>query len=210
MACPRCKAELQIPAGELASKGETDKAARRRRAGTATSNAGTSQSSAPEIPTFLAEIAGAIPPEVAELRPEDLRVEAEVFESITREPSPPAAPALMPQPANETPAASPVENREPDLTPSELSSLFAPAPEPSEPPLAPTRTPPVSGEARAFVPPIEVEPESILPARAEVRRSHEVILPASVVLAWSLLVLLGIAFSFLAGLLIGHFLWTGR
>ena len=34
------------------------------------------------------------------------------------------------------------------------------------------------------------------------------ILPASVVLAWSLFVLLGIALSFVAGLLMGHFLWT--
>jgi hypothetical protein len=34
-----------------------------------------------------------------------------------------------------------------------------------------------------------------------------VILPASVVLAWSLFVLLGIALSFIAGLMVGHFLW---
>ncbi len=53
VACPRCKAELQIPAGELASKAETEKAARRRRGGTVTSNAETSQSNCardPDVP----------------------------------------------------------------------------------------------------------------------------------------------------------------
>ncbi|MGO9467437.1 MAG: hypothetical protein ACLQIB_48765 [Isosphaeraceae bacterium] len=211
VACPRCKAELQIPAGELASKGEPDKAARRQR-GSAASNAATSPANAPEMPAFLAEIAGAIPPELAELRPEDLRVEAEVFESIVREPAPPAAPAPLSQPAIETPAESPAaeREREPEVPASELSNLFATTVQPSEPPVAPARMPPVSIEPRAFVPPIEVEPPSIHSTRAEVRRSQEVILPASVVLAWSLFVLLGIAFSFVAGLVIGHFLWTGH
>jgi len=207
VACPRCKAELQIPAGDLASKEVTEKAARRQRRGTVTSNAATSKSDLPEMPAFLTEIAGAIPPEVAELRPEDLRVEAEVFETITREPSPPPSPPPMPQPAIETPGASPFEDRKSELTPSELSNLFAPKLQPSEPLPAPTHPSPASSESRAFVPPIEIEPPSILAAGTEIRRSHEVILPASVVLAWSLFVLLGIALSFIAGLMVGHFLW---
>jgi phage FluMu protein Com len=207
VACPRCKAELQIPSGELVPKEETEKPARRHRAGSLTSNAATSRSNAPEIPTFLAEIAAAIPPEVAELRPEDLRVEADVFESITREPAPPPTPPLMPQAAVETPAASPLADRQPELTPSELSNLFAPTPQTSEPAPALTQPSPVSSESRAFVPPIEIEPPSILAAGTEIRRSLEVILPASVVLAWSLFVLLGIALSFVAGLMVGHFLW---
>jgi len=206
VACPRCNAELQIPAAELASKAETEKASRRRRGGTVTSNAATSQPNAPDVPTFLAEIAGAIPPEVAELRPEDLRVEAEVFETITRDPSPTSA-APMPQTVIETTAASPFVDRKTELTPTELSNLFAPAPQPSEPLPLPVESPPVPSESQGIVPPIDIEPPSILAAGTEVRRSHEVILPASVVLMWSLYVLLGIAFSFIAGLLIGHFLW---
>jgi hypothetical protein len=61
--------------------------------------------------------------------------------------------------------------------------------------------------ATVVVPPIEIEPPTILPPGAEIRRVREVILPASVVVAWSLFVLAGIAMSFLAGLMIGHFLW---
>jgi phage FluMu protein Com len=207
VACPRCQADLQIPAGESASTGETEKAGRHARAGALGSGTATAKSQAPEIPTFLAELAGAIPPEVADLRPEDLRVEAEVFESITREPSPPPSPAPMPPPAIETPSAAPLDNRKQELTQSELSNLFAPAPRLSEPSPAAMPTSPESNAARTFVPPIEIEPPSILAAGTEIRRSMEVILPASVVLAWSLFVLLGIALSFIAGLMIGHFLW---
>src|SRR5262249_34367603 len=83
VACPRCKAELQIPAVESEVKVGAERTTRRERGGGGGSNAATSQPNAPEIPSFMAEIAAAIPPEVAELRPEDLRVEAEVFGSIT-------------------------------------------------------------------------------------------------------------------------------
>jgi hypothetical protein len=60
----------------------------------------------------------------------------------------------------------------------------------------------------AVVPPIRVETETIRPAQdAEPRAIREVVLPASVVLAWSLFVLSAIPMAFLAGLMIGHFLW---
>ncbi len=79
---------------------------------------------------------------------------------------------------------------------------MGPAPVESPPP------PPIpASQPTEDIPPIEIEPPSILPPGAEVRRVREVVLPASVVLAWSLFVLAGIAMSFLAGLLIGHFLW---
>ena len=48
---------------------------------------------------------------------------------------------------------------------------------------------------------------SALPPGTANRPIREVVLPASVVLAWSLFVLAAIALSFLAGLLVGHFLW---
>ena len=68
-------------------------------------------------------------------------------------------------------------------------------------------TPPSPALAGSVAPPIEIEPPTILPPRTEIRRVSEVILPASVVLAWSLFVLAGIAMSFVAGLLMGHYLW---
>ena len=208
VACPRCKADLQIPAAESASTVDTEKPARRTRAGTVTSNAATSNTGAPEFPSFLAEGGAAIPPEVAELRPEDLRVEAEVFASITRDAVPlPQSPMQMPLPPFEPASPPHVEDRTSELTPSELSNLFAPTPQPSEPSPVALQMPAEVSEPRAFVPPIEIEPPSILAAGTEIRRSMEVILPASVVLAWSLFVLVGIGLSFIAGLLVGHFLW---
>jgi hypothetical protein len=56
-------------------------------------------------------------------------------------------------------------------------------------------------------PPIKIEPPTILPPGREIRPIREVVLPASAVLAWSLFALFGIATSFIAGLMIGHYLW---
>jgi hypothetical protein len=161
----------------------------------------------------LTDIAAAIPPEVADLRPEDLRVEAEVFQSITREPpAPPARAPLakerqVPAPAREAPQPFPVQDPKPELTPAELSSLFAPTRPPVELTPAPIVPPLSTGEPQAIVPPIEIEPPSVRPSAVETRRPFEVVLPASVVLMWSVFVLVGIALSFIAGLMIGHFLW---
>jgi hypothetical protein len=71
---------------------------------------------------------------------------------------------------------------------------------------------PAASEPKGIVPPIEIEPPSVRsrPAGAEIRRSHEVILPASVVLACEIFILVGLALSFIAGLMVGHFVWTGH
>jgi hypothetical protein len=67
------------------------------------------------------------------------------------------------------------------------------------------------------VPPIQVETrrgDRDVEAYGRVR-ARDVVLPRSVVLAWSLFVLLALAAAFGAGLLAGHFVWrvhepTGR
>ena len=64
-----------------------------------------------------------------------------------------------------------------------------------------------AAEAAAVGTAIEIEHPTIMPQGTEIRRVSEVVLPASVVLSWSLFALLGIALSFVAGLLMGHFLW---
>jgi hypothetical protein len=158
----------------------------------------------------MAEIAAAIPPEVAELRPEDLRVEAEVFESITREPSPPPTPVPVPPPRVEAPPPLSVPNAKLELTPAELSGLFAPKPQPTEPAPSPLQSLPAGSESKGFVPPIEIEPPSVRAPGTEIRRTHEVILPASVVLACEIFILVGLALSFIAGLMVGHFIWTAH
>ncbi len=48
---------------------------------------------------------------------------------------------------------------------------------------------------------------SVRAADAEPRSIQQVVLPASVVLAWSMFVLAAIPMAFLAGLMIGHFIW---
>ena len=71
----------------------------------------------------------------------------------------------------------------------------------------PTESPSQPAEVSPVGPQIQIESPTILPAGAEIRRLREVVLPASVVLAWSLFVLAGVAMAFVAGLLMGHFLW---
>jgi hypothetical protein len=168
-------------------------------------------------PSFLDEISALIPPELASLRPEDLRVEAEVFEAIARQPSspPPAgdpfafpgvlsAADLSPPPAAVEPApAAPPEV--PEFFAS-IGSAPAAANTVAAPPPLPISA--AAPETNVVVPPIRLEPEAIRPpVDAEPRGIHQVVLPASVVLAWSLFVLLAIPMAFLAGLMIGHFLW---
>lgn len=63
-------------------------------------------------------------------------------------------------------------------------------------------------EAAVVVPPISIEhPPIRSSADAEPRSIREVVLPASVVLGWMMVVLASIPMAFLAGLMIGHFLW---
>ncbi len=63
-------------------------------------------------------------------------------------------------------------------------------------------------ETKGIVPPISIEPDAIRPpSTAEPRSIREVVLPASVVLAWSLFVLMAIPLAFVAGLMVGHFVW---
>ena len=93
VACPKCQADLLIPRLETPSKGdgaEGIRPGRRVRLPRSRSQhrlAGSTASIGESSP-FLAEIAAIIPPDVAALRPEDLRVEAEFFESLTHEPPP--------------------------------------------------------------------------------------------------------------------------
>lgn len=240
VACPKCKAELLIPRpepqpaeepadpGVLALKSGTFPAL----APVAEATATPGREAAPG-PSYLDEISALIPPEVAALRPEDLRVEAEVFEAIARQPIPPPAPT-PPAPAPESaadPFTFPGSLSASDLlppaavavpapsAPQEVPAIFtaissapaSPAPVEAPPPLpipAPATSPAPVAEATVVIPPIRFEPEAIRrPEADEPRAIREVVLPASVVLAWSLFVLSAIPMAFLAGLFIGHFLW---
>jgi phage FluMu protein Com len=206
VSCPKCQAELLIPRQEAPSKGngsaETNLEASQAPAAKVGSSESGSMTPSGEPSPYLSEIAALIPPDVAALRPEDLRVEAEFFETLTRAPSESSAPRSDPF---QFPAAFGTEMLPPEPEPAGPPSpapvfATAPAAAPAPPPLP-------SPAVDVVVPPIQLETAPILPPATETRRIREVTLPATVVLAWSLFVLFSTALSFIAGLMIGHFLW---
>jgi phage FluMu protein Com len=212
--CPKCKAELQVPAPEPSVLAEV---APRQADGSGRAAATETPPKSPPLPAYLQEIAAALPGEVADLRPEDLRVEAEFFESLTRTPERP--PDQEPVPSLGTdPNASPFPTLDPQSAPA--GGLAPPIIGVDTQPRADFTVEPATLQAisrpadlstpdvHPDAPPIEIEPPTILPPGTEIRTIREVVLPASVVLAWSLFGLIGIATSFIAGLFIGHYFWV--
>ena len=214
--CPKCKAELQVPAqepnvlAEVAPRQQADRSSR--------SASTETPPKPPAVPAYLQEIAAALPAEVADLRPEDLRVEAEFFESLTRTPARPPDPEPLPSFGQDPNPPFPTLDPQPapvgGLSPLELAVDTQPRdgfklePGTLQAIAGPTDAPPTGVHSDA--PPIEIEPHTILPPSTENRPIREVVLPASVVLAWSLFGLVGIATSFLAGLFIGHYFWVAH
>jgi hypothetical protein len=212
--CPKCKAELQVPAPEPSVFAEV--APRRPADGSGREAATQAAPMAPSVPAYLQEIAAALPADVADLRPEDLRVEAEFFESLTRTPdqpqSPEPYPSFGPDSSVPFPDLDPQSDRVGGLAP--LQTAFDTQPR-GDFTVDPGTLQAISRPAYASpadvhpdAPPIEIEPPTILPPGTEIRPIREVVLPAAVVLAWSLFGLIGIATSFIAGLFIGHYFWV--
>ncbi len=77
-------------------------------------------------------------------------------------------------------------------------------PPPAPPPVA--IRPPAPAEA---VPEITVETGPIVVDRARRRRPGEVVLTQSVITSWAVFMLLALGISFLAGVVVGHFVWKG-
>ncbi len=239
VSCPKCQADLLVPPPEPRSGSEPELPARPviepqvkveggdapriqsdvPNRGEPASGKAVVEPAAPPATTgsFVSDISAMIPPDLIDLRPEDLRVEAEFFQSLTREPARPATTDPVPWPVPETrepytgwegPVApsAPPDTPEPPRAAATIESPPA-VPETVEVAPRPPEAPSPAAEAQTVVPEIEIEPPTILPPSHDLGRIREVVLPASVVLAWSLFVLLGITASFVAGLLMGHFLW---
>ncbi|MFI5457022.1 MAG: hypothetical protein ACHRXM_16375 [Isosphaerales bacterium] len=239
VSCPKCQADLLIPGGEPRAKGdgenrakgevesrtrvETEAPARREGEPRARAEAAAILGLSPAppkpapVPVFMGEIAGVIPPDLADLRPEDLRVEAEFFENLTRLPAPATTVEpthwLVPEAISTSYSSEPLSPPAPNppgpepLSEMRPSESFSVPPETADRVPGPSERPSRPDEVSSIGAHIEIEPPSILPPGAEIRRVSEVVLPASVVLAWSLFVLAGIAAAFVAGLMMGHFLW---
>ena len=197
--CPRCAAELKVPRPE--EQTVTADASRSGHGFTpesrvpVSSTAPTSKSGGNALPSFMEEIAAAIPNDLATLRPEDIRVEAEFVDLVvtTSEGITPPAPAAK-EPQSEPLPGDPVE----------VEAYFAQTPPPAEPRSV---DPPVDPAIGAVLPAINIETTTLLPPGRHLQAVSEVILQPATVLAWSLLVLLALPMAFLAGLLIGHFVW---
>ena len=126
--CPKCSAELLIPVPELRADDGSEVQARTTGPAVPKPRAEVKPKSEPELaappapvaaatPTgpplrqappasYLDELAAALPPDLIDLKPEDLRVEAEFFESLSRQPQPP----VVREPAPWPPAESPLPN----------------------------------------------------------------------------------------------------
>ena len=215
ISCPRCSAELEVPrpdepatsAATAATGSPSPPRSRDARGSAAVPRP------SPAVPSFMEEVAAAIPKELASLRPEDLRVEAEFANRMvrTREPATSILPARVDAPPElEMPS---VEALQVTQT-AQRVQMPRRAKTPPQVPLNPDPPPPAAVEQvqptkliEATLPDILVDPPSILPPGRQIRSASEVVLQPATVLAWSLVVLIAMPMAFLTGLLIGHFIW---
>ncbi len=199
ISCPKCAAELKVPRPE--EQTVTADASRSGHGFTpesrvpVSSTAPTSKSGGNALPSFMEEIAAAIPDDLATLRPEDIRVEAEFVDLVVTT----SEGITSPAPAAKEPQSEPLPG-----DPVEVEAYFAQTPPPAEPRSV---DPPVDPAIGAVLPAINIETTTLLPPGRHLQAVSEVILQPATVLAWSLLVLLALPMAFLAGLLIGHFVW---
>jgi hypothetical protein len=195
--CPKCSVGLIVPAPEVEAEVEVEP-----------EPAGSPRGAVAE-PTsaFLSGLAAGVPLDIADIRPEDIRVvtgDAWPGASSTA-PEEPEEPDAYPVIASSPPA--PRAARAPDLDVASLLPLASstptgPAPASISAPAA--APPPAQGEAG--LPPIRLEPQPLLNERITVR-ARDLILPRTVVATWSLFVLIAQAMAFIAGLLAGHYIW---
>ena len=221
--CPKCAAELKVPrpedqtdTAEVSRPGQSYTTDSRLPVGSSTP---TVKPGGNALPSFMEEIAAAIPDDLASLRPEDIRVEAEFVDMVVTT----AEGITSPPPAAEDPR---LEKLPVDLARNE--AYLAQTPPRDEPPPVVSAVPPtvaptvlpqvvpteprfvnasVDPEIGAVLPAINIETPSLLPQGRQVQAVSEVILQPATILAWSLLVLLALPMAFLAGLLMGHFVW---
>lgn len=203
IACPKCVQAVAIPAlGAGSELDATQPEPPSKAAAGGARRSAAAQKARDDIPEFMAEIAAAIPDEVLAIQPEDIRAEVPLLGIDF----------------------APVDRIDPPIEISQSEEWTFPA-DPEVPPAAdpgprddvradswfnsPATDSSREATAEDALPPIEVEAVPLRSTASEltVCRTGDVILPASVILAWSLFVLFAQAFAFLAGLLIGHYYW---
>lgn len=183
--CPKCAAGLIVPdLNELGEPGTNSSPM--------TEAPSSPRGSEPTVPQPAGTLG--LDELLSEIRVEDIRVEP----GVAIEPAEAAPPRDEPAPTpeiRESPAPAPAayEVEEP------ASAVMIAAPDPT----------PAVAPAHVVVPPIKLEQRRpvVERDRGSGPRPRDVNLPRSVVLAWSLFVLIALALAFAAGLLAGHFVW---
>jgi len=189
--CPKCATELIVP--------EPDETTPSGPPSTPEMTVTTGQPMPAETtPAFLSAMASSVPVELADIRPEDIRVEPGTAWSPPPNSSPEPATTLVPE---SPPSVAPPPTT-PENSPQSSSGV-------AEVPISESLLPPVPQPLpiETDLPPIRLDPPSLVPERVATLRTRDLVLPRSVVASWSLFVLLAQALAFLAGLLAGHYIW---
>jgi hypothetical protein len=145
------------------------------------------------------ELDAAIPEDLVALRPEDIRVEAEFVDLVVTTSEPTSLSDAV---------ATTSESIGSPSEPISAEKFLADVPPVSTISTQTSSEQPPAGAAPGTVlPEISIEPPSILRANRQLGPVREVLIQPAVLLVWSMVVLLSLPMSFIAGLLIGHFLW---
>jgi hypothetical protein len=205
IACPRCGTELLVPRPEeeptSVATGQDQAGSGSRPRPRAPSAQTSPRPEAGSVPSFLDEVAAAIPEDLVALRPEDIRVEAEFADLVVTTDE-------LATPVPRDAKGLDLHTAEPLAAPLTAETILPQAPDASQPPPAGLgERPAVDAALGAVLPEITIEPPTILPPGRAVGPVREVVLQPEVVFIWSLVILLSLPLAFLAGLLIGHFLW---
>ncbi len=195
ISCPKCNAELEVPRPDAEPAHVMTGPAE----GGATSGPRQTERRAvpsERVPSLFADIAAAIPDDLAGLRPEDIRVEAEFADLVIDT----SEGVQISSPAGRSETSS-VESA-PSLPDATIGAGRLDVNE-----SASATAPSLDAGIAPVLPPIDIEPSTILPRDHPIRPVREVVLQPTTVLAWSLMVLMSIPMAFVAGLLIGHFVW---
>ena len=195
VACPKCRIDLVVPQPQP-------------------------EDGPPSLPNASSSAGagdGGISLDVLNIRPEDIRVEPGSRPVSAPSPSPAPVSALMELPQ----AGHSVDELMTVVESAWPVAEVPPVPTRIEVPIAaPPAVSPVFRQRHAVVPRhseespalpgIQIETPSVSSgsrSSASQARSRDLILPRSVVASWSLLVLFGLVFAFMAGLLAGHYVW---
>jgi hypothetical protein len=193
MPCPKCGTELVVPDPSTLGTDE---------APPSVAPASIDEPAGASLERFDSEPMGSSIFERIDLKIEELRVEPEPAPRI-KEPERGRSPALAGASRSTEPTRLDTQI-EKDAEPSAeaLPALPSSVPDPrqvsTEPSRSQTSPAPASGNSTHFVAPTVVI------------RARDVVVPRVVMFAWSLTVLAGIGMAFIAGLMVGHYLWTRR